>query len=241
MFRNPRRYYNNLRGGDPMTQLIAIGALIILLIVALPKLWAFIPGAASGVECVGMASPKSSASNQSILASQIDPAVLKLELVPPLITKTAGDALNMELRFINDSMAPLTLYISPDDAVFRYTQQEIGIMFSIQSIDGAVLGEPASARPVKAAVQQYNINLLHVLGPRQRCFARIAIDVGRLNAAKLTQGEYRVTAIYRNQFKGILPTNVPLSPTAIFRDQGVWVGQVQSNEIRVSVGVAAPQ
>jgi len=57
----------------------------------LPRIWAFVPGASSGVECIAMASPKSTGSNQSILASQIDPAVLKLELMPQIISKSVTE------------------------------------------------------------------------------------------------------------------------------------------------------
>src|SRR3989442_10939103 len=102
-----RGYYDRFRGNDRMTQMIAAVAFILLLIIALPR---FIPGTASGIDCNGLPIPRVSGSSQSLLASQVDPSVLHLELVPNQIVISQGAPLIMELRYINESMAPLTLF-----------------------------------------------------------------------------------------------------------------------------------
>jgi len=230
-----RDYWGRVRGGDPLTQMIAIAALILLVVVALPYLPVQV--ATNGVACLNLPSPKNSGSNQSLLASQIDPSVLRLELKPDAVAINQGAPLSLDLRFINDSMAPLTLMIIPEEIIYRYTGREDGIAFSIQSTSGQVLGESPNTRPPFPAHQQFTQNQLRVLGPRQRCSLRVDIDPARLNAAQVTRGEYQFTAVYRNQSKGALPPPAALTPTPIFRDQGVWIGQVQSNTIRVSVGL----
>jgi hypothetical protein len=238
-----RRYYERFSSFDPVTQVIALAALLILLVIALPGIWGRLPGAASGVSCQSLASPKISGNNQSLLSVQQPPDVLHLELAPPDVVISQGQPLVLELRFINEGMAPVTLFLPPDEFVFRYTEQEAGILFSIQTADGRAIGEPPNVRPPFPIRQQFPQNQLHVLGPRQRCNVRIELDPARLNSAQLVTGQYRITAVYRNQYRGTVPPVGPQTPTPIFKDQGVWIGpqqsnwQVQSNEIRVSVGL----
>jgi hypothetical protein len=244
MFRNPRRYYERFSTSDPVTRIIAIIAFAILLIIALPRL---VPGTASGIDCGALPIPRVSGSNQSVLASTIDPSVLHLELVPEVITTAQGAPLVMDVRYINVSMAPLTIFYDPTRVTFRYTQQEAGLLFSITTADGGTaLGVPANVRPPFPVPQQFAANQLRVLGPTQRCTQRVEIDAGTLGAARVTQGEYRITAVYRNQFRGVIAPPGAQTPTPIFRDQGVWVGpadqnyQVQSNTIRLIVGSTQP-
>ncbi len=237
-----RGYYDRFRGSDRFTRMIAAAAFVLLLIIALPR---FVPGTASGIDCEALPIPRLSGSNQSLLASQVDPRVLTLELVPENIVISPGQPLVMEVRYINESMAPLTLFYDPNQVTFRYTQQEAGLLFSITTLDGRALGVPPNVRPPLPVRQQFAPNQLRVLGPRQRCHQQVVIDQAQLNAAGIGAGEYRVTAVYRNQFRGAIPPVGPQTPTPIFPDQGVWTGppelnyQVQSNEIRLAVGVPA--
>ncbi len=238
-----RRYSDRFSSFDPVTQAIALAALLILLVIALPYIWVRLPGAASGVSCQNLASPKISGNNQSLLSVGQPPDVLHLELAPTNVTINQGETLVLELRFINESLAPLTLFLPPDEFVFRYTEQEAGILFSIQTADGRAIGEPPNVRPPFQVRQSFPPNQLHVLGPRQRCNVRIELDSARLNSAQVVTGQYRITAVYRNQYRGTVAAVAAQTPTPIFKDQGVWIGpqqsnwQVQSNTIQVSVGL----
>src|SRR4051812_14784138 len=116
--RRARHHYDRFRAGDPMTQLIAIIALVLLGIIALPRLTAFLPYQASGVDCLDLAAPKLTGNNQSILASEADPELLHLELVPIVISINQGEALAMDVRFINEGMAPVRLFLVPDEILF---------------------------------------------------------------------------------------------------------------------------
>ncbi len=141
-----RRYWENLNGGDPVTQAIAIVALILFAIFAIPYLP--LPYVVSGVGCYNLSSPAISGSSQSILGSQASQNDLRLELVPDPINLKTTDPLNMDVRFINNSMRPLTLFLPQGEYVFRYDEQESGILFSIVGVtDGQPRGEGANVRP----------------------------------------------------------------------------------------------
>ena len=234
--RRARQYYDRFSATDPVTQIIALAALLILAIIALPALWARLPGSASGVACVNLPMPRLTGSNQSLLASQVDSKELLMELAPDPIVINQGQPLDMEVRYINNSIAPLILFIAPDEVTFRYTEQEAGLLFSITS-GGVARGDQPNVRPPYPVRQQFTQNQLRILGPRQRCSERVQIDPARLNAAGVIQGEYQITAVYRNLYKGVLSPIGALTPTPIFRDQGVWTGTVQSNQIKVIIGL----
>ncbi len=248
--RRARDYYDRIRGGDQVTQVIALAALLILGVIALPRLVGFLPFSASGVDCLGLPSPRIDGNHQSVLASQVEPEVLHLELVPPITNISQGQPLNLEVRFINDSMAPLRLFLVPDLYLFRYEGRGSGLQFSITNTErNRTFGDPQTVRPSLPDRQQFAPNELHILQPHQRCFFRVMIDPARLNAAGMVQGDFLVTAVYRNASRGVVPTPLPRTPTPIYQDEGVWVGsppgyQVQSNESRVIIGsppTLAPQ
>jgi hypothetical protein len=231
-----RRYWDRFNESDPVTQGIAVAALVLLAIFALPYI--NFPWTASGGPCTDLAEPFANGTNQSVLGSQTAENFLRLEIVPKVITINPGDPLRMDVRFINASMAPLTLYLPPDTGIFRYTGQESGLLFSVQSADGRVLGEPVNVRPPAPSPQIYSQNTLHVLRPRSRCTFPISIAPNRLQAAGVTAGgQYQITGVYRNQNRGIVPTVVGLTPTPMYPDLGVWTGEVRSDSILLGVGV----
>jgi hypothetical protein len=232
-----RRYWDNFNSSDPVTQGIAIVALVLLVIFALP--YFNFPWQSSGANCLDLASPRVNGTNQSLLASQVDPSLLHLELVPGTISINPGDPLQMQVRFINESVAPFTLFLTPDQGIFRYTQQESGLLFSVQT-NGVTLGEPTSVRPLSVGPQTYGPDQLHILPPRQRCTFFVTITADRLRSANVTSGQFQITAVYRNQYKGAIPAVGQLTPTPVFPDLGVWTGQTQSNDIVVNIGVPTP-
>ncbi len=91
-----RDYWGRVRGGDPLTQMIAVAAFILLLVVALPYLPVQV--ATNGVACLNLPMPKNSGSNQSLLASQIDPSVLRLELKPDAVIINQGSPLALAAK-----------------------------------------------------------------------------------------------------------------------------------------------
>jgi hypothetical protein len=235
-----RRSWENIDRTDPIVQGIAVVALVLLAIIALPFLqpsWV-----TSGGVCTSIASPRITGNNQSLLGNAAESDSLRLEIVPNPIQALPGEPIRFDVRFINDSMAPMNLWLVPDLFVFRYTGQEDGLSFLIQSADGRVLGEPANVRAPLGAPAQYANTDLHVLRPRSRCTMPISIDPNRMAAAGVGVGQYRLVAVYINRSRGALPQVQGLTPTPIFPDQGVWVGQVRSQEVTIVIAQpAAPQ
>jgi hypothetical protein len=239
MFR-VRGYYNRFNSADPVMRFILLAGVILVVVILIPRF----PGLGAGVDCEGMTIPEITGNNQSILATTVDPSALTLELVPEKNPILSGESLMLDVHFYNASMAPLTLFISPQDSVFRYTQQEPGLEFSIQQITAQgtqVLGEPLTSHPAVPVRQSYDPKELRVLGPRSRCNMRIEISPQRLKAANVVQGEYRITAVYVNNVRGALPTVQAPTPTPIFPDQGVWVGEVRSNEVAITISAPPAQ
>jgi hypothetical protein len=228
-FRRPLRdHWDN-----PTERGIIIAALIYLGILLSTR---FFPGVESGLECNSLSRPIITGNNQSILATRVDPSVLQVELIIPKITIASNEPLVMEVRLVNTSLAPLTLFYDEPSIRFRYTGQEPGLIFAIQALNGRVAGEPFTVRPQVPQPQAFDRNLLRVLPPRGRCNVRVEIDPARLAASGVTAGEqYRIIAVYRNTARGQLPAPAPLTPTPIFSDQGVWIGEVRSNDVVITV------
>src|SRR5262249_46195847 len=223
---------------------------MVLLVAMLPRVW---PPAFSEVNCNNLSSPTLGGDHQSLLALQTPPSDLVLDMSFDRDTINVGDPLGMTVRFVNRSMAPLTLYLEEDKIPFRYITNEIGLTFFVQQLvsapgtvdqPGRTLGEPYSTRPFVGAPQTYTVDQLRVLGPRQRCREYVDISTQRVSLTLPGPGRYKIIAVYRNQSKGVVPPVVPPTPTPIFADQGVWTGEVRSNEAILTVvipGQAAPK
>ncbi|MFQ3535773.1 MAG: hypothetical protein SNJ58_07840 [Aggregatilineales bacterium] len=228
-FRRPLREHWE----DPTERFIIMAALIYIGVLLGTR---FFPGVESGLDCNSLSRPVISGNNQSILATRVDPSVLSVELIVRKPTISADEPLVMEVRLVNTSLAPLTLFYDEPSIRFRFTQQEPGLVFAIQALNGRVAGEPFTVRPQVPQPQAFDRNLLRVLPPRARCNVRVEIDPARLAASGVTGGEqYRIIAIYRNTARGQLPVPGPLTPTPIFSDQGVWIGEVRSNDVVITV------
>jgi hypothetical protein len=83
---------------------------------------------------------------------------------------------------------------------------------------------------------------LNLLGSRDRCTERYSITPTELAALGIGTGEYRIRAAYRNNSRGdprlIQPLNATATPIPQYADnQGVWVGEVESNEVRFAIVV----
>ncbi len=238
MFGRARSFYSE---SDGVTRVIAFAAFVILLIIALPGLAPRVPGFTNGSTCTSLISPSGNGSNQSLLAAAADPNSLRLELVPEKDTFGLNESIMLNVRFVNDSAAPMTLAIVPEEAVFRYTGREQGLSFYIADAAGNTRGEPANIKQAAPIRQQFPSNILHVLSPRQRCVVPVSITPYRWQAAGLTTGQYQIIAVYINTSRGALSAVGLRTPTPVFRDQGVWVTAaegVRSNTVMINMGAA---
>ncbi|MFN8417772.1 MAG: hypothetical protein U0528_00760 [Anaerolineae bacterium] len=230
-----RGYYDRFNTADPVIRLIMVAGLVLVMAIALPR---FMTITGSGIDCANLPVPSISGSNQSWLAQQ--PGVadnLKLELVTDRQVFSQGEPLVLYVRFINDGLAPLTLYLTSQSVIFRYNNEEIGVLLFLQELQSQrIIGENANVNRPLTAPQQYTSDQLRSLGPRHRCSVRIEISWARLQTAGATTGQYRAVVTYRNNTTGILPPVAGLTPTPVFTTQGVWTGTVQSNDVLFNIG-----
>lgn len=240
-----RRPYNNFREqvgrADSTTRVIALVGLILLGVISLPTIGPTIPAVANGSECTSLYSPPGNGTQQSILGRTADANALLLQISLAANTLQPGNALYVQIHFVNQTALPITFALAPTEAVLRFNNSESGLMFAVASSNGQVLAEPAGVKPPAPIRNSFDPSLLHVLNPRQHCTQTIIFSTDRVNAAGLTPGgQYQIKAIYRQTARGILGPVGALTPTPMFPDQGVWVttnGGIQSNTITIGYGV----
>lgn len=231
------RYIEDFDTTDPVTRWIAFAALLVLIVAMLPRIW---PPSFSEVNCNYLSTPALGGDHQSLLASTTPASDLRLDMQFDRDTINVGDALGITVRFVNSSMAPLTLYLEESKIPFRYTGREIGLTFFVQQlgandVPGRTLGEDQSVRPLVLAPPTYSPDQLRILGPRQRCREYVEVSAQRLSLSGMGAGRYMIIAYYSNQTKGAVPPVPPPTPTPIFTDQGVWTGEVRSNDLILNV------
>lgn len=233
LYRRFRDYYD---GSDNVTRVVAFAALLILAVITIPTFGKNVPFIANGVSCGSLSNAPGNGSNQSV--NKPDGFALRLEL----LTKegySQAEPFQFDVRFTNDSMAPMVLAFVPEETVFRWSGRENGLSFWVQNVqNGLVLGETAQNRPPAPIRQQYTTDTIRWLMPHQRCTQSFTIDSGRVQAAGVRAGQYRVAAVYRNTQSGALSPIAAGQPTPIFRDQGVWVTPndgVKSNVVILTV------
>lgn len=240
-----RDYYGRaserFRVADPIVRIMTIAGLILAMSIAVPR---FLPWVGSGVNCEQLPVANIGGNNQSWLAVQqaqsgASANSLLIEIVAGSQTIAVGEQLTIYVRFINDSMAPISLFLPRQPAIFRYNNEEIGVLIFLQNTQtGQQVGEFANTNPPVTPRQQYAADEVYSLQPRQRCTVRVDISPQRLQTAGAGQGQYRLVVVYRNTGRGALsPVTNQLTPTPVFADQGVWTGQSRSNELLINIGV----
>ncbi len=239
----PHRVRSFFAESDDITRVVAAAAFVMLMIITLPTLAPRIPSIANGPVCSALFSPPGNGTQQSLLGREADTNAVTLQLSADAVFLKPGDPLVLEVRFINQTTGPIILAFVPGEAVFRFTQNESGMMFAVANSAGQALGEPFSSKAPAPIRQQFPPEMLHVLGPRQHCTQTITITSDRLAAAGLAaNGQYQIKAVYRNVARGqLFPIGSALTPTPMFPDEGIWVtppGGIQSNAIAIGIGVA---
>ena len=213
------------------TLAILIVAFILLLILILPQV---IPGGRFGVVCSQLANPIPGGNNQSILASRSDGALtLGLELNQRNLT--TSDNLIANVTFNNTGVGAITLFLNPNEVLLR-NDGSAGLHFEIMRVsDQTIFSERADLRPAPPQRTTFPSELLHILGPRQRCTEILTFETFRLADLGLPAGSYRITAVYRNTNRGQI--TAPAANGPIFPDQGVYtVQELRSNPIEFTIG-----
>lgn len=236
MGRYYREYRDRFNTINPMARFLIVAAFIFAAVLAAPRL---LPYTASGLNCESLAQPLLDPYNQSVLRATLSAdrayAPLRLEVVPDSPTALIQQGVALNVRFINDSMAPLNIFLLPESVIFRYNQEENGLLIFIQrSGTGGSLAEGSSTNPPLQIRRQYNTREVRTIPPRQRCTQRVEILPERLARLGVTPGQYRFVAFYRNTSSGELGALPAATPT-VFLNQGVYTGEVQSNDALITL------
>jgi hypothetical protein len=192
---------------------------------ALPRLLSdFVPIADEGVPCTWLRTPTNRAHHQSLVgrAASTIPGEPPLSISVDLAPLPSDNITNWMIRITlkNDSIGTIPVAINEFANIVDTGQAGIGLVFN--SAAPITLGN-AAASPATT---------IRLLGPRQRCVLRVYIEPARFGQLGINPAT-TVRAYYRNADRGIINT-----PGAIYPDQGLWVGVIESRTETVTFSVA---
>ncbi len=222
------------------TLFAAIAGLILVGVIALPRVY---PTGQQGIQCIDLAAPLGGNNRSALSYSGDDTQNLGLDvrMDDPV---SSGQTADLTVTFINEDIGPIILYLPDVDPLLTNDGGTIGLNVEFtRASDGGVLNDPSGAHLPQ--ITAFDDADLHLLGSRARCSVTITLSPQRMAEIGLGAGtDYRVRAIYRNADAGTQATAVPnatatpaipngLAPPAPI--QGVWTGEVRSNEERFTV------
>jgi hypothetical protein len=195
------------------------------------------------VTCTDLAAPLGG-NNRSMLAQAGgNTQNLALELRVENDPVPVGGSLRVSVRFINNDIGPVILYLTSGTPPISSNSNMIGLRVEIRDLNNNMALPESDASPTPPGWQTETIpsNQLHLLGSRARCHQEITFNVSQLQP-----GDYRVRAYYFNNYSGRWVSNFTArdqpSPTPAYTDQGVWVSRnpVSSSEVRFTIGAPSP-
>jgi hypothetical protein len=215
--------------------IIAAGATLIGALL-FPKLY---PAAQRGPSCSDLASPIGG-NNRSVLAylsTNSNPLNLDLSLAKTTIDQ--NETLEVRLTFVNQDRGPVIIHFRQEGPILTSNAAVQGVTLEITRVDG---GQVADQPDTYTSPTTFPYRELNLLGSRDRCTERYSITPTELAALGIGTGEYRIRAAYRNNSRGdpgpLQPLNATATPIPQYADnQGVWVGEVESNEVRFAIVV----
>lgn len=238
--RRTTSWRDRFRRPDTTNLYVGIAGLILVMVIVLPRVY---PAARQGPTCSDLAAPIGG-NNRSVLAQAgNDQQSLDLDLSLDEDIISTNDSLNIKLTFINRDIGPVILFLTGQDPPLSRTAGAIGIEFEITPITSTI---PLTDTITQSTPQivAFRREVLHLLGSRSRCTQEYDISPTLLQQMGLIPGEYRIRAYYYNGDAGTQATPVfgatatPAYPNNLpdpGNIQGVWTGEVASEEIRFSV------
>jgi hypothetical protein len=219
-----------------ITLAITAFAFVMALLILMPQV---IPGGRFGVSCSSLANPIPGGNNQSLLSTRSEGA-LQMDISLARSSIAVNDSLSVNVTFVNNGVGAITLFFIPEESLLR-DDGTPGLSFEILRLpDRTVYSEPANIRPANVQRQSFAAEVLHILGPKQRCTEQITFSNVRLSNLGLQPGSYALQAVYRNSSRGTLNVSPAATATPIFRDQGVYItSELRSNQVEFTVGAQA--
>ncbi len=218
------RYF---RSGGNTNALVAIFLLVLLAIFASPgmlpnALPSLIPGADETIPCRWLRTGVNRAEHQSIIGRNAqNPLSLRVRTSP------LTDTFRITINITNNSMGTVAVYYNPDQVRRGDDGVSSGLGLAFNSP-----GAQSSGSPSGGSIPESDIRLL---GPRQSCLHHVDIPYGQLPQLQLDGVQDFVKAYYRNTASGSTQFG---ASQAVFTDQGLWVGVVESESIDLTLATA---
>jgi hypothetical protein len=211
----------------PVSSIVIIIVVIAILVVITPGLLPnalsnLVPGIYEGVACANLRQGNNRAFHQSLLGRGAT-SPISLEVQTTGIPASADGFLTVYITMINSSYGTVPIVYNPSlVTVGDNGSSGLGIIFN----------PPNSLFTTSRQDFQQADSDLRLLAPRQRCVHQIDFPAGNvLVDPNLTSGNSTVTAFYRNNSQGVTVQPTGTTATAIFNDQGLWVGYVESPSV----------
>jgi len=217
------------RSGNP-NALVAIFLLVLLAIFVgpgmLPNLLpSIIPGADESILCAWLRTGEDRATHQSMIGRTTSNP-LSLRVRTSALPGQPGDKLRVTIIITNNSIGTVAIYYNPaqvrlgDDNV----SSGLGLVFNAP-------GNQAQGAGNNGTIPESDIKLL---GPRQSCVHHTEWTFEQIPQLGLGTGANTAKAYYRNTSPGIAQVT-GTSGQAIYADQGLWVGIVQSEAVTIPI------
>lgn len=186
-----------------------------------------VPGLYESVPCSSLRPAEDRAFHQSLIGRGA-PAPLALDVRASPIPASADGFLTIQIIVINTSLGTVPIVYDPNQVVISDNGSSgLGLLFS-----------PANSLAFNNRVDPavFADSQLRLLQPRQRCVHTVSIPAGNvLVDPALTSGQAQVQAFYRNASRGSTSTAPGVLATPIFRDQGLWIGAIQSAPVQIAL------
>lgn len=213
------------RVGNP-NFIVGVFLLVILSVLAgpntLPRLIAsLVPGFDEGAPCQWLRRGSDRAAHQSLIGRAArTPLSLSVRAAP--LPTTLDATLVISITITNTSLGTVAINYNPDQVRLG----DDGVTSGLGLVFNAPNRQPAGQFQ-GGGIPESDIRLL---GPRQSCVHRVELPMSRLPDPTIATGSASVKAYYRNTSPGA--QTQPGDPTtAVFPDQGLWVGVVESEPV----------
>lgn len=218
-------------GGRP-NMAVALLLIVLLLMLAgpnmIPRLASqYIPWFDEGVPCEWLPPARDRGNHQSLIGINAE-APIAVGVETTAITGDPAGLLVVSIIISNTSLGTVPIVFSPNEVIVGDNGSSgLGLIFT--PANGLVTGGTRS--PDGPA---YNEGKLRMLAPRQSCVFRVDFPNGNiLTDPTLMSGDATVRAYYRATQVGQIFQTPGIVATPIYNTQGVWVGYVESDAVRI--------
>jgi hypothetical protein len=197
---------------------------------ALRALFVSIPGVDEAIPCSWLQSPTDPGNHQSMIGRMViksGQSPLRLSVRSSKIPQTDQEQLVIWVTVINNTIGTVPFVYHPDEVAIGSTNTSgLGIIF-----------DPPTSIPIPGINQRndpptYPNERIRLLNPEQRCIHKITLRRDQLNNTILS-GNATVQAYYRGVRAGQVPPVTAPVPTPIYRDQGLYVGELLSAAVPI--------